>query len=445
MTSLDVSPGGAGPNPQEPVTPPPRPPETPLREPVGTSLRHDRTAMTFWAGESISLIGSQVTTAVLPLLARESLGGSGRDIGLLQFFLFLPYLALPLLVGVWVDRHRKRPLMISTNLIRLVLVLTVPLPWWSDALTLPALYLVAFVLGIATVCYEVAALAYFPRLIGRERLAEGNTWMMASNSTAGLVGPGLGGILVQVLRSPPVALLVDAFSYVASLISLMLLRRDEPPLTGTPARRLSTELKSGLQFIAGNPIIRGISLHGLLFNAGSYVVMVSFLVKSTSGISGGAGVYGAALSAAGAGALLGAARSRRFIARVGYGRGLAWSAVIASVPLFLIAAVDADRVGTTAAVFIWGGCYLVTGFGEGMFNVMSYTVRQAMTPDDMLGRMSAALRLLLYAGIPSGSLIGGLLVDRFGASWAVAAGAALMVISIPPLWAAIRLRDLPTA
>ncbi|WP_246572463.1 MFS transporter [Kineosporia corallincola] len=113
----------------------------------------------------------------------------------------------------------------------------------------------------------------------------------------------------------------------------MLLRRHEPPLTGTPARRLRTELKSGLQFIAGDSVIRGISLHGLLFNAGSYMVMVAFLVKSTSEIDGGAWVYGAALSAAGAGALLGAARSRRVIARVGYGRGLAWSAVIASVPV----------------------------------------------------------------------------------------------------------------
>ncbi|WP_246572343.1 hypothetical protein [Kineosporia corallincola] len=108
MTTTDVVPGAAGPEPQEPTR---------------TSLGQDRTAMTFWAGESISLIGSQVTAAVLPLLARESLGGSGLDIGLLQFFLFLPYLALPLLVGVWVDRHRKRPLMISTNLIRLVRVL----------------------------------------------------------------------------------------------------------------------------------------------------------------------------------------------------------------------------------------------------------------------------------------------------------------------------------
>ncbi|MBT0770260.1 hypothetical protein KIH74_15065 [Kineosporia sp. J2-2] len=102
-------------------------------------------------------------------------------------------------------------------------------------------------------------------------------------------------------------------------------------------------------------------------------------------------------------------------------------------------------MGTTAAaVLVWGGCYLITGFGEGMFNVMSYTVRQAMTPDDMLGRMSAALRLLLYAGIPTGSLAGGLLVDWFGASWAVAAGAAVMVISIPPLRAAMKLRELPT-
>ncbi|GAA3540263.1 MFS transporter [Kribbella ginsengisoli] len=202
----------------------------------------------FWFGESISLLGTQVTTLALPLTAIHAFGATDSQVGVLRFLQLAPYLGFALVFGVWVDRARRRRVMLGANLIRMVLLALIPILHWLDLLTLPSLLAMACAIGVASVLYDVSWMAYVPALVKDPRqYVDASSKLAISSSASDVAGPGLAGLLIGWLTAP-VALIVDAVSYALSIVSLLLIRRPEPRPDPAARRRLSVELRDGLRW-----------------------------------------------------------------------------------------------------------------------------------------------------------------------------------------------------
>jgi MFS family permease len=206
-----------------------------------------------WTGHTVSLIGSQVTLLALPLVAVLSLRATPVQMGLLAAAGSLPALLVGLLVGVWVDRRRRRPLLVASDLGRGVLLLTIPAAALFGWLAIEGLYVVAFLIGSLGLVSGVAAQSFLPALVGRERLVEANSKLEVSRSAAEIAGPGLAGLLIQVVTAP-LAIMVDAVSFLVSGLLIGCLRTPEPPpAPPAPGRRLRREIADGLRAVLASP------------------------------------------------------------------------------------------------------------------------------------------------------------------------------------------------
>src|SRR5438309_4311121 len=203
-----------------------------VKTPAGTerprSLWRHRDFMRLWTGETISQLGTQVTLLALPLTAIVILRANAFQVGLLSTLEFLPFILVGLPAGVWVDRLRRRPILIAGDILRFLTLGSIPLAYKLGALHIVQLYVVAFLTGIGTVFFDVAYQSYLPSLVDRDQIVDGNSKLEISRSGAQLAGPGLAGALIQLLKAP-VAILVDALSYVDSAVFVFSIRGGEPP------------------------------------------------------------------------------------------------------------------------------------------------------------------------------------------------------------------------
>ncbi len=211
--------------------------------------------MKFWIGETISLFGTQVTLLALPLTAVLTLKVTSEQLGLLRFLENAPYLVFPLLFGAWVDRRRRRPLMIVANAARSVLIGLIPLLAVLHVLRLLPLAIIAFAVGIFTVLFDVCWIAFVPGIVSKDQLIEANSKVATSSAAAEVGGPGLAGVLVQLLTAP-LALLADSLSYVVSVFSLLLIRHQEPAPARQQQPALLKEIGDGMRFVFGNSYLR---------------------------------------------------------------------------------------------------------------------------------------------------------------------------------------------
>ena len=245
-------------------------------------LWRDRDFVRFWAGESVSLVGSQITALALPFMAVLVLGASPAQMGLLGALGFLPFLVVTLPAGAWIDRHRRRPTLIVANLARAALIATIPLAALFGVLRMELLYVIAFAVGVLTVAFDVAYLAYVPSLVSRERLTTANGRLLASASAAEMGGPGLAGLLISLVGAP-LALAVDAASYVVSAVSLIGISREEPaPPPEAPGRRdLVAEIREGLRVTFGSPLLRAVAAEAATYNGLYQMIEVLILLYFT--------------------------------------------------------------------------------------------------------------------------------------------------------------------
>ena len=362
------------------------------------SVWRERDFVAYWFGQSVSFAGAQVTRIALPLVALLQLGASPAEVGLLTAANYVPYLFFTLPVGVLVDRVRRRPLMIAADLVRAAVLVLVPLGVLGGWLSLPLLVAIAAVAGACAVVFDVAYATLLPDLVGRDQLPAANGVLEASRSAAGVLGPGLGGLLVQTVRASG-AILVDAVSYVVSAVSLALIRTPETrPERGTGVRGLPA-LLAGARQVARSPLLRPQTLFltasGLF--AGAYgALLVVFLVRGLS-LSGLA--IGVTLAISNLGFLAGSLLARRLADRVGIGMVLCGAAALEGAGILVVAAAHG------AAVVVAG--QLVVGVAVASFNVHSLSLRQAVSPPELLGRVSAAVRFLGFGSVPVGAAAGG--------------------------------------
>lgn len=415
---------------------------TQTRSPTA-SLWRNRAFTTFWIGQTISLFGSQVTLIALPLVAVLTLNITTGQLGILRFAEFLPFLAFTVLFGVWADRRRRRPLMIASNAVRGVLVALVPLLAALDVLTLPVLVIVAFAAGVCAALFEVCWLSYVPGLVDRNRLIEAMGKVATSHSAAEVAGPGAGGLLVQLVTAP-FALVLDAFSYLISVISLLAIRHDEPfPGSGRDVRHFGRELTDGLRFAFSEPHIRATALVAGVGNCFSVVTETVFLLYAVRVLHFSPGLIGLVLSALGAGGLLGAAFANTLNRRFPLGRVYVVARLTGGLGACLLP-LAAGPKGIVVAMCMTS--FFVVQAALANTNVLSTSLRVALTPDEVRGRMNAGVRSLGFGSLSLGGLIAGSAGDIIGLHATLWLGAIGYAASVVPILASPlpRLRTLPT-
>jgi MFS family permease len=376
-----------------------------------------------WAGESISMFGSQVDDLALGFVAIIVLDASAFEVAVLGTLNFLPFILFALPAGVWVDRFRRKPILIGGDFARAALLTTIPVAYVADVLTLWHLYAVVFLVGLCQVFFDVAYQSYLPSLVERDQIIDGNSKLEISRSAAQVTGPGLAGVLVQIFTAP-YAVLVDAFSFVASALFLMRIKKPEekPEVVRDEAGRkpsMWTELKEGLRFVLSNPNLRAQAGCTATSNFFSNVAFATFLVFAVRELELSAAVIGLVFSLGAAGSLVAAFTSRRITARFGIGPT---SIVMAALfgPAFLLAAFAPP--GNAAIPFLLVA-FLVFGFTVVVYNIAQVSYRQAICPPRLQGRMNSVMRFMVWGTIPIGTLLGGALATWIGLRETIVVGA----------------------
>ena len=399
---------------------------TRLRQPDG-GLWADVDFLKLWSAQTISLVGTQVTLLALPLTAILLLDAAPLEIALLGAMETLPFLLFALPAGVWVDRLRRRPLMVIADLARAGALLSIPVAHWLDVLTLPQLFVVAFVVGIGTVFFDVSYLSYLPSLVGRAQLAAGNERLMATQSAAQVGGPGLGGALVGLLGAP-VAILADAISFLVSGALLGLIRRPERPPEPRAGAHIGNELREGVRYVMRQPYLRVLTMTTAASNLFSSMLFVLFLLYAVRELGFSVGLVGVVLMLVNLGGLAGAILSGRIVRAFGLGRTIVTTAILGSVALVSIPLAPKDNA---LPVFVAGA---ILGPGLGMvFNVNQLSLRQAITPERLLGRMNSVVRFMYWGTMPAGAAAGGALASVVGVRATLFVGAIGSAIAFVPL------------
>ena len=396
-----------------------------MRRPGGLWRHRDFRAL--WGAETISQFGSQVTFLALPLVAILVLEETTFKVALLTTVEFLPFLLFTLPAGVWVDRLRRRPILILGDLGRAVALLSVPIAHWLGVLTIWQLYVVGFVAGVCTVFFDVAYQSYLPALVGREDIVEGNSKLELSRSTANIGGPGIAGVLVSALTAP-IAVLVDAVSFLVSALLLGRIRKPEETPPRAERRPLRVELIEGLRYVVQHSYQRGMVACVALSNFFGQLVFSILLLYAVRELGLSAATIGFAIAAGNAGPLLAALMARRISARLGVGRTIVGAAFLFGPGTLLIAAAPRDN----AIPFIVAAM-IVMGFGGVLYNVTAISLIQAITPDRMLGRANASRRFIVWGVIPLGALLGGALGSWIGLRPTIVVGAIGGVLAVVPL------------
>ena len=384
--------------------------------------------MRLWGAQTISQFGTQVTFLALPLAAIVVLDASAFEVAVLGALEMAPWLLFSLPVGAWVDRVLRKPILVVADVGRALVLLSVPVAYGLGALTIWQLYAVGFATGVLTVFFDVAYQSYLPSLVERDQLEEGNSKLEISRSGAQLAGPGVAGVLVDLL-SAPVAILADALSFLASAAWLTRIKSEERlEARGVARTRLVTEVVEGLRFVLGNRYLRPSMVYVALFNFFSNVMFSIFLVYAVRRLDLSPVVIGLIFGVGNVGFLAGAFLAPRISARLGVGPTLIWSAFVGGAVNFLIPLAPPSQ---PIPFLIAQG--LILGFAIVLYNVAGISFFQAITPDRLLGRMNASRRFVVWGVIPLGAVVGGALASSIGLRETLFVGAVGTSVAFVPL------------
>jgi MFS family permease len=366
-----------------------------------------------WSAQTISLIGSEITYLAIPLTAVTMLKATPAQMGLLNAMAGLPALLLGLFVGLWVDQQRRRPLLIGADIGRMLLLLVIPVGALLGWLRMEHLYLLGLGLAALGFLFGVAHRSYLPSLVGRDQLVEANSKLELGGSLADIAGPAAAGGLVQALTAP-IAIAADAVTFLISALFLSIIRTQEPaPPRPKGTSHFKKGIGEGLSFIFRNSLLRPLAgCIGTLsfFNS---VLEALFILYVADELGLEAGLLGIIFAVGSVGAILGALVPGLLARRLGLGRAMC-------AGLFLIAAGDVliPLVGKSMPPALIVSLLIAAQFffemGIVIFSATQVSVRQAATPDALLGRMNATVLFVSEAMIPLGSLLGGVLGEALG-------------------------------
>ncbi len=392
--------------------------------------------MRLWAGQTISVFGSQITQLALPLAAVMLLGATPAQMGVMNALTTLPYLAMSLLVGAWVDRLPRRPILIWSDIGRALVLAAIPVAWLLGILRMEFLYVVCLVAGTLTVFFDVAYQAFLPSLVHHDQLGEGNSKLQVTASAAKIAGPGLAGWVIH-LASAPAAIFWDALSYLVSALTLGFVRVQEPVQPKTEKRRgFGREIAEGLRFLFGNPLLRSITACTAMLTLFTEMLFSLHILFAARELGLSAGAIGIISGVANVGFLLGALVARRLVRRLGLGRTIVLSALVPQAALFLIPLAPSRPA---AAMVMLTTAQFVSALGLPIYHINQVSLRQAITPPLLQGRVNASVRFLVLGTTPLGALVSGTLATTIGlraAMFVGALGAALAFLWVwfSPVW-----------
>jgi MFS family permease len=412
-----------------------------MRRPRGGLWGHGD-FMKLWTGQSISEFGSQVSALAIPWLAAVSLHATAFQFSLLGVVGFLPFIVFALPAGVWVDRLRRRPILIVGDASRAVLLALIPVLWATGALEIWHLLVIQFVVGIFTVFFDVAYQSYLPSLVDREQLVDGNAKLQLTVSTAQVAGPGLAGMLITALTAP-YAIVLDAASFVVSTAFMIPIRRKEtlPERTvGAPKPKMLPELKEGLAYVVRHPHLRAIAActgSANFFGSVSFTIALLYLVRILHMSSFEVGFVFAVFGIGSIGGALIANPTQR---RIGVGRAIVLPALL--FPLVTLSYPLAPK-SFPMPVLIAGA--LIGGYSQVAYNITQVSLRQAITPERLQGRMNASMRWIVWGTLPVGQLAGGAIATAWGLTAALWVGAIGSLFTfLPVLLSGVRkITDMP--
>ncbi|WP_020118872.1 MFS transporter [Streptomyces canus] len=401
-------------------------------------LLRKRSFRRYWTGQSISLVGDQISQIALPLVAVLALHADAAHMGWLATAQLMPALLFSLPAGAWADsRAHRRRVMIATDLARAVLIASVPIAYALDALTFTQLYAVALGIGALTVLFDVCNTILFVSLIPAERYIEGNSLVNGSRAMSFVAGPSAGGLLVQLLTAP-LALLADAVTYLASACCLARITPVEPPAV-PPAKGHFT---AGLRWIFRSRVMRATFAGSATVQFFNFIFHTLFVLYATTELGLSAGVLGSVLGVGAIGGLVGAALTGRLVRRVGVGPAVVIGFAAFPVPLLLVPLADGPDALILSLLFLaeFGSCV-----GAMIVDISLGSLQTALIPHALRARVNGAYRTLTHGVRPLGALAGGALGTAVGLRptlWIATAGAVMCLVWVLPS-PVPRIRELP--
>lgn len=398
--------------------------------------------MNLWGAETVSQFGSQITPVAIPLLAALTLDATPFQMGTLAASSGLPVLVIGFVAGAWVDRLRRRPLMIATDIGRAIALLAIPVAAWLDALSIPLLVIVSILTGMQTVVFNAAYSSLLPNLVERSELADANGKLFSSMSISQVAGPALAGTLISLI-SAPIVILIDSLTFLLSGWFIGRIRHEEPRTARTKEDgHFWREVREGLRALVSSPVLRAVTASSATINLAGFMFLAVYVLYMTDDLGLSARGVGLVYASGGAGSLLGSVLARPISERFGVGPTLVWSAVGfgmfgLTVPMAILVPEYALPLVIFAECMQWMTLIV--------FNVLKLSLRQSLTPDRLMGRVSASSQVLIGGMMPIGSFLGGAIGSLFGVHAALLVGCAGMFLAAAWVWwsPVIDIREMP--
>jgi MFS family permease len=381
-----------------------------------------------WSSLTITHFGGQITFLALPLIAALTLDATPFEMGVLTALEALPFPLFGLFAGVLVDRAPKLPIIVWSDIARGIALLAVPLCAWLGVLSIGVLYAVGFLVGLGTVLGWPAYQVFMTERVGRDKLVEANAKSGVSDSTAQLIGPGLAGGLIQWLTAP-FAILLDALSFFVSAWILRGIRSRPSDAPKMRASSIGVEIREGLAAIWRNPTLRSLAWALAIWQVFRHAFLAIVVLFAARDLGFSAGHLGALWMLAGIGSLGATSVIEGLNRRFGFGRAMLAGILGTGIGWLLISAAQG---GVVAASALFGLGLLVLDFSAMVFFINYLALRHAVTPDPLLGRVTASMISLTVATAPLGGLAGGWIAEHAGlrATMALAGIGAILLVPL---------------
>ena len=378
-----------------------------------------------WAGETVEWITDSISTIGIPTIAYYSFHAGPFQMGVLYALGYVAYPFLGLPAGVWVDRWRRRPVLIWTNMIQVVALGSIPLAFSLRVLSLYQLFLVSLVMSITIVFFNIAYTSYLPTLIDRDDLVEGNSKLEATASGSTVIGPTLAGAIMQTFGAAQ-SIAADALGTLIAAIAILSIRKQEPPPNRRAKPHFLNELREGLRCVANTPSLRTLIVASSVLNVGNSMFYALFLLFMYDELKISIEVATIILSVGAVGFVIGAVAASTLLKRLGLAGSLAFALLLNGVWRLAIPMVSYGSTLVLLSTF-----WLVSNIGIPAYNINQVSYRQAIVSDELQGRMNATMRTFGYGAYAAGALMGGILGSVYGIIPAMIGGTIVALIPVP--------------